>query len=238
MDSNAVSPGQYSAPEMPRDLRVVDVPLVRATAANLEGYGALVEDPHGFAIEIVKWPVRGWRQLDPGTGDEGGTTRGDVDFWWEGDMLLGRNNAVAANEYLFGWSRDPHEARRDRATAPRASVLLWHANYHPDGGQLFFPQNGEAFVVPLALPGEDVKPADFVAFYVDGGRGLYIHPDVWHEAVFPLAERARFHDEQGKVHARVSCNFAEEFGALLRVPLAAPGSSATRPRIARKRRGA
>jgi len=223
MGSNAVAPGKYSAPEMPRGLRAVDVPLVHATAENLKGYGELVDDWRGFRLEIVKWPVRGWRQLDPGTGDEGGTTSGEFEFWWEGDVLLGRNNAVAANEYLFGWSRDPHEARRDLATVPRSSVLLWHANYHPDGGQLFFPLANESFVVPLALPGEDVKPEDFIAFHVDGGRGLYIHPDIWHEAVFPLAESARFQDVQGKVHARVSCNFAEEFGVLLRVPLAPAG---------------
>ena len=101
-------------------------------------------------------------------------------------------------------------------------MLLWHANYHPDGGQLFFPLNGEAFVCPLALPGDDVKPENFVAFYVDEGKGLYIHPNVWHEAVFPLAPRASFYDEQGKVHARVSCNVAVEFGVFLAVPLAAP----------------
>jgi hypothetical protein len=45
---------------------------------------------------------------------------------------------------------------------------------------------------------------------------------VWHEAVFPLAARASFYDEQGKVHARVSCNIAAEFGVFLAVPLAAP----------------
>ncbi len=66
------------------------------------------------------------------------------------------------------------------------------------------------------------KPDKFIAFYVDGGKGLYIHPNVWHEAVFPLAERASFYDEQGKVHARVSCNLATEFGVFLSVPLAAP----------------
>ena len=111
-------------------------------------------------------------------------------------------------------------------TAEHPRVLLWHANYHPDGGQLFFPLNGEAFVCPLALPGDDVKPEDFVAFYVDGGKGLYIHPNIWHEAVFPLAGRASFYDEQGKVHARVSCNIAAEFGVFLSVPLAAAALTA------------
>ena len=118
-------------------------------------------------------------------------------------------------------SRNPCDVNASGATK-RSHVLLWHANYHPDGGQLFFPLNGEAFICPLALPGDDVKPEDFVAFYVDGGKGLYIHPNIWHEAVFPLAERASFYDEQGKVHARVSCNIAIEFGVFLSVPLAAP----------------
>ena len=72
------------------------------------------------------------------------------------------------------------------------------------------------------LPGDDVRPEDFKAFVVDGGRGLYIHPNVWHEGVFPIADRASFHDEQGAVHARVSVNFAEEFRVLLSVPLDAP----------------
>ena len=77
-------------------------------------------------------------------------------------------------------------------------------------------------MVPLALPGDNVRPEDFISFYVDGGLGLYIHPNVWHEAVFPLAPQARFHDEQGKVHARVSVQLAREFGVLLEVPLTAP----------------
>ena len=74
----------------------------------------------------------------------------------------------------------------------------------------------------LALPGDDVKADDFVAFYCDGRQGLYIDPGVWHEAVVPLAGRAAFDDRQGRVHARVSCNFVEEFGAYLSVPLRKP----------------
>ena len=77
--------------------------------------------------------------------------------------------------------------------------------------------------MPLALPGDDVKPEDFVAFYAPGDKGLYIHPNIWHEGVFPVAPRARFYDEQGKVHARVSCNIAQEFGVFLNVPLRMPG---------------
>ena len=48
----------------------------------------------------------------------------------------------------------------------RSRYLLWHCNYHPDGGQLFFPLEKRPFVVPLALPGDDVQPKDFVCFLV------------------------------------------------------------------------
>jgi ureidoglycolate hydrolase len=99
-------------------------------------------------------------------------------------------------------------------------MLLWHANYHPDGGQLFFPLEPRPFLVPLARPGDDVRPEDFVGFRFDGRRGLYIHPNVWHEGVFALAGCQRFHDEQGAVHARVSVDFPREFGCLLEAPLA------------------
>jgi ureidoglycolate hydrolase len=98
-------------------------------------------------------------------------------------------------------------------------VLLWHANYHPDGGQLFFPLERRPYLVPLAPAGDDVKPEDFICFRFDGVRGLYIHPNIWHEGVFALSGVQRFHDEQGAVHARVSVDFAREFGCLLEAPL-------------------
>lgn len=98
-------------------------------------------------------------------------------------------------------------------------MLLWHANYHPDGGQLFFPLDRRPFYIPLAMPGDDVTPARFVCFRLDGRRGLYIHPNIWHEGVFTLRGAQRFFDKQGAVHARVSVDFAREFGCLLEAAL-------------------
>jgi ureidoglycolate lyase len=216
----AISPTEYLAPDVPGALPWHDVPLVRATKESLRGYGHLVDDYHDYPIEIVTWPQPGRRAIDPGTGNEGGTTHGHFNFWWEGETLYGKNQAVATNFYLLGWSCNPADAKKESDMRPdRSRILLWHANYHPDGGQLFFPLNGESFVCPLALPGDDVRPEHFVAFFVEGGKGLYIHPNVWHEAVFPLADRASFHDEQGKVHARISCHIAQEFGVFLNIPL-------------------
>ena len=202
--------------------RAHETPLVLATASTLEGYGCLVDEPKTFPIEIVRWPAQGWRTFDANSGDQGGVTEGLFEFCWKGETLYARNNAVG-DSYLFGWSRWPEEAAADGPTRQRERALIWRANYHPDGGQLFHPLGGESFVIPLALPGDDVRPDSFVSFRCAGGRGLYIHPNVWHGAVVPHADHAVFLDRQGRVHARVSVDFAKEFGCYLGAPLAVIG---------------
>ena len=205
------------AAAMPR-LPTHEIPLVRADAENLKGYGEIVDHPEAREIEIVPWPVQGRRTLDAGTGNQGGTTEGLFEFLWQGDVLRAHNRAVA-DDYVLGWSRQPCEASEEEASCARKEVLLWHANYHPDGGQLFFPRTAAPFISPLALPGDDVTPQDFIAFWFDGTKGLYIHPGIWHEAVFPVQDSQVFFDRQSKVHGRVSVDFAEEFGCYLRAPL-------------------
>ena len=200
--------------------RVHDTPLVVATPGSLEGYGLLVDEPQTFPIEIVQWPAQGWRAIDAGSGDQGGVTEGLFEFCWKGATLYARNHAVG-DSYLFGWSTWPEEAASSGGAA-RERVLIWRANYHPDGGQLFFPLDGQSFVVPLALPGDDVTPESFLAFWCDGSRALYLHPNVWHGAVVPHDDEARFLDRQGRVHARVSVDFVKEFGCYLGVSLHSP----------------
>ena len=194
------------------------VPLVVASDDALKGYGHLVNDPSTFDIEITRWPAKGWRPIDEGTGDEGGFVEGIFRCDWKGDVLFGENEAVNG-EYVLGWSADPQHASTERQTTPRAQILLWHMNYHPDGGQLFFPLEKKPFVVPLALPGDDLAPDKVVAFWCDGSTGLYIHANIWHEGVFPVHDHQRFLDRQGAVHARVSADIGQEFGVYLSVPL-------------------
>ena len=200
--------------------RVHDTPLIIATPETLAGYGHLVEEPKTFPIEIVTWPAQGWRAIDAGSGNQGGVTEGLFEFAWKGETLYARNHAVG-DSYLFGWSNWPEEASSvtDRQ---RERALIWRANYHPDGGQLFHPLDGQSFVVPLALPGDDVTPGSFVSFWCDGRQALYLHPNVWHGAVVPHADEARFLDRQGRVHARVSIDFVTEFGCYLGVSLRRP----------------
>jgi ureidoglycolate lyase len=208
----------YLNPQIPSKTSFFDLPVIMATEESLAGYGKLVSKSEylNYPIEIVRWPAPGWRQVDEGTGDEAGTVSGDFEFYWEGDFFKGKNHAVNS-EYVFGWSKAPEMASKISKEQPK-QVLLWHANYHPDGGQLFFPLNGDPFITALALPGDDVTPADFKAFKVENGMGLYIHPNVWHEAIVPMGPSATFYDEQGAIHARISIHFPSEFGVLLRIP--------------------
>ncbi|WP_228535928.1 ureidoglycolate lyase [Noviherbaspirillum malthae] len=210
---SAAVPIDYLTPDLPASLPQVRMPVIDATPDSIQGYGKLVQYPDEIAIEIVQWPAQGRRPVDPDTGNQGGIKEGVFHAEWKGDVLYGRNEAVGGH-YVLAYAKDPSLAREDHVRPPQ-SMLLWHANYHPDGGQLFYPIDRKPFYVPLALPGDDVKPEHFVCFRFDGSAGLYIHPGIWHEGIFPLSGNQRFIDRQGAVHARVSVQFAKEFHCLL-----------------------
>src|SRR5262249_1907827 len=211
------APIDYLNPRVPPGIARVQMPVVEATPATLQGYGHLVDDPGGCRIEIVRWPALGTRPVDAGTGDQGGTTEGVFVSEWRGDILYGRNEAVDGH-YILAYAQAPEQARESHAERPRR-MMLWHANYHPDGGQLFFPLERRPFYIPLALPGDDVTPERFVCFRFDGRHGFYIHPNIWHDGVFTSSGTQRFFDKQSAVHARVSVDFAREFGCLLEASL-------------------
>ena len=204
-------------------LDLVDVPLIEATADSVKDYGYLVDDPDTCEIEIVTWPAQGWRPVDQETGNQGGTVEGVFRGEWRGDVLMGSNDAVGGH-YVLGWSTDPQYASVETQTVGRDQVLLWHFNYHPDGGQLFFPLEKKPFVVPVALAGDDLSPDKVIAFWCDGSQGFYIHPGIWHEGIFPVEDEQNFLDRQGRVHARISCDIGEEFGVYLSVPLKRPAA--------------
>ena len=207
----------YLNPGIPAGLKRIRIPVIEATAESLAGYGELIASPDDCGIEIVRWPAQGWRPVDEDTGDEGGTTEGVFISEWKGDILYGRNAAVGGH-YILGYGTEPSAADEQHVRDPEL-LLLWHANYHPDGGQLFFPQTPKPFLAPLAKPGDDVRPEDFVCFVFSGREGLYIHPNIWHEGIFAIRGEHRFFDRQGAVHARVSVDFPREFSCLLEVSL-------------------
>lgn len=207
----------YLNPGLPAGLQHMRIPVIAATEESVKGYGCLVDDPASFKVQITRWPAQGWRPVDIDSGDEGGTTEGIFHSEWKGDLLYGRNEAVGGH-YILGYATNPEDASEETDVRP-GKILLWHANYHPDGGQLFFPLDKRPFLVPVALPGDDIRPENFICFLCDGKQGLYIHANIWHEGVFAIDGSQRFLDRQGSVHARVSVDFAREFNCLLEMPL-------------------
>ena len=104
---------------------------------------------------------------------------GEFELWWEGDYYRGRNKAVSTtnNTYLaaFGLHPDqgvsqkpspklwsPSEQNKSPSTE---EVFLWMSDYHPDGGQLFWPLDppDAPFVVCLGknTHGDDVRSAHY-----------------------------------------------------------------------------
>ncbi len=136
----------YLNPDLPAGLRRVRMPVIDATNAALDGYGYLVDDPKTCNVEIVRWRATGWRPVDADTGDEGGTTEGVFVSEWRGDILYGRNEAVGGH-YVLAYAGEPTRADDSHRRDPDI-MLQWHANYHPDGGQLFFPLDSEAVPRP------------------------------------------------------------------------------------------
>eukprot|EP01063_Lacrimia_lanifica_P037881 TRINITY_DN7921_c0_g1_i1.p2 TRINITY_DN7921_c0_g1~~TRINITY_DN7921_c0_g1_i1.p2 ORF type:complete len:109 (+),score=34.49 TRINITY_DN7921_c0_g1_i1:204-530(+) len=104
------------------------------------------------------------------------------------------------------------------------------SDYHPDGAQLFMPAGMQdpavdeapfPFYVCLGARshGDDIAPEHMRAFKIPAGKGVYIHPGTWHNGIYVPKEYGpkTLITRQGRVHARVSCSWAAEHKALLKV---------------------
>ena len=205
-------------PDINAGTRHYPIPVRPANDYSLQGYGRLVDNIDDIDIKIVRWPATGTQPVDLDGGNEAGTEDGAFECSWRGYVVYRCNSAVGG-DYILGYACDPHQAREQHVNLP-TQILLWHAIYHPDGGQLFFPLEPKPFIIPRALADDDVTPEQFIAFHFDGTQGLYIHPNIWHEGVYRISGIRRFRDRQGTVHARVPFDFTAEFGCLLAVPIA------------------
>src|SRR5262245_25170902 len=191
------------------EARVHRVRSVRASRESLEGYGEIVADYAAHQVTIVPWPTQGRRPLHPGTGVEGGVVEGAFEMHREGQILFARNDAVSRS-YIIGWYADPGTASIHASPADTSRIFTHEANYHPDGGQIWFPRGNKPFVALLAKPGDEVTPDAFVAFHFDGSFGLQIAPGVWHQPAAPITDRIVFDNKQGRVHACVDVDFLGE----------------------------
>ncbi|MDC8829358.1 ureidoglycolate lyase [Alteromonas gilva] len=193
------------------------VPVKSANSPSFSRFGRKVYDYDKESVIIETWPAQGWRPVEPGTGNEAGIAEGVFEFNRRGQLMTARNHAVDGH-YITGWFADPATAS-EQHPADCASVFVCEANYHPDGGQVFFPLQQTPFIALLAMPGDDVKPQDFIGFYCDGSFGIQIYPNIWHQPVFPLAPTAQFAGKQGKVHACIAIDFISEYNCYLQLPL-------------------
>lgn len=178
-----------------------EVKIIVADEDNFREYGNFVYDYDEEKVEIVPWPTLGKRPLCVGTGVEGGIAEGEFKYWLKDDIFYADNMAVANGKYIIGKKVGNMICTRE-------------ANYHPDGGQVFYPKQCVPFIMLLALPTDDIKPQDFVGFYFNGEYGIQIKPNIWHQPVYTIQDTI-FKGKQGKVHACVCFDSIEEFNTIL-----------------------
>ena len=199
------------------------MPVVDATAETLLGYGRLVDDPADVPDRDRALAGAGLAAGRHGHGRQGGTTEGVFVSEWQ------RRHAVrpqrGGRRALHPRLRAASPKRRaiDRTVGTPSACCSGTRTTTPTAASCSFRSIARRSCVPLALPGDDVKPQDFVCFRFDGRQGLYIHPNVWHEGVFGVRGTQRFFDKQGAVHARVS----RRLRARVRLPARSAGLART-----------
>ena len=99
--------------------------------------------------------------------------------------LLGRNEAVGGH-YVIGFRELPEQAAAGVALAGDAACCCGIATTIPTAASSSGRSTASPSSCRCAKPGDDLKPEDFVAFWSDGSFGIYIHPGIWHEGVFPV----------------------------------------------------
>lgn len=142
---------------------------------------------------------------------------------WVGDVMYGDNLTVGVS-FKLGYP-----CARRTSDGSHSHILVREVNYHPDGGQIFFPPPGcrpFVFLLAKADVGDDIHPEHFRAFYFDGSAGFHIAPSTWHFVPYiqpppSNGEKAEmvFSNKQSSVYACVAADTVKEFGVYLKVPV-------------------
>ena len=172
---------------------IFEIPIIKATEKNLDGYGNLIDNFDNCQIQITQWPKEGWREIDQGTGDEGGITEGSFHVWWDKNILYGKNDAV------------PHKNINDyteenlRYAFPKTIEVLAQAGHgwilagDPARAQKMFTKALEfqpsiaTYLIDRSIAAVDLK--DFRSAARDLNAAVRIDP----ENTEAFAFRARFH---------------------------------------------
>ena len=184
------------------------VPTVVADEHNTKGYGFFVTDYDNTDVIINTWPKLKGRKIMLNTGNQGGIAEGEFITWCDDIYCYGQNKAVNGL-YVTAKKHQNRFATRE-------------ANYHPDSGQVFYPQvlnKNQHFILLLAKtdaynePKDDISIHDFTAFKFNASLGFQIYPYIWHQPPYPINDNITFIGKQGKVHACVGMDSVSEFGA-------------------------
>jgi len=190
-----------------------EVPICRATEDSVKKFGKLVPDFHAEQIEKMTWPKpSGWRKIMDDSGNKAAVAEGDYVIEWKGDLVHAFSVATDAKFVTARGVNDGPEGRK--------AIFVRDANYHPDGGQVFFSKSKRPFVMLMAPPvGDDIKLENFTAFWFDGSSGFNISPFVWHQAPYSVDDVMVFNNKQSSVFACVEMDTVMEFKKFLKVPL-------------------
>lgn len=144
-----------------------NVPLKNLNSKNVLGLGEVFTDLEDIEIELCQWPTQGRRSLIPQTG-YGSVIEEEFKVYWQNTTILsaGHQNARggAGGKILV-----------EPETNSKYALVHW-LSAHLDAGEAFIPKNGQPSIFLIAPPKDDVKPEDFVAFYLDGNCGISFSP--------------------------------------------------------------
>lgn len=74
----------------------------------------------------------------------------------------------------------------------QAPVPLRLMERHPLGSQIFFPLDGQRYLVVVAPAGAPPAPADLRAFVASGQQGVNYHLGTWHHPMIALDRNCHF----------------------------------------------
>ena len=202
----------------PLATRVPLIPRHRGVDANTTV--CLVDDPH--QIRNRHSPAgsqQGWRPIDEDTGDEGGFVEGTFKGEWRGgDVLYGERTRPWGGHYVLGLVHRSAKRRKPTDKLRRAiRCCLWHMNYHPDGGQMFWPlDNRPLHRPPSRCPGDNLTPDKVVAFLVRRNkRPLYPRRHSGTRGIFPVEDEAAVSRPSGPGPCpRLGADIGAEFGGV------------------------
>lgn len=136
-------------------------------------------------------------------------------FWWKGNFLYFENETTDEKRLTGRSDLLPSDSFQ------REYLLMWNTVCHMDERQLFYPLRGEDYIIPLARAAGSTKPNDFIAFFVSGGKGIYLNNGTWYNGIIPLADRASFYMHTGRSENTLEVDYTRQADSMMAIDLQA-----------------